>query len=151
MTASSDRADTMGAQSRERDLMDGLVQASFAVMAVLNRVGARHGLSLTQLRLLGILRDRRLGVTDLARHLGLDKSTISGLVDRAARRELVERTADPGDGRAVQVTLSVQGRQLAESIADEIAVLIAPMTDNLTGAEQRRMLTLLMRMGLTGG
>lgn len=132
--------------SPEADLMDGLVQVSFAVMAVLSRVGARHELSLTQLRLLGVLRDRRPGMTELARHLGLDKSTISGLVDRAVRRGLVERVADPGDGRAVQVALSEEGRRLAMTLTDEIALLIAPMTDSLTGAERRRMHLLLMRM-----
>jgi len=134
------------ATAPEHELMDELVQVAFAVMAVLGRVGARHELSLTQLRLLGILRDRRLGATDLARHLGLDKSTISGLVDRAGKRGLVERSADPGDGRAVQVTLSEKGRQLAASMADEVAVLIAPMTDTLTAAEQRRMHALFTQM-----
>jgi DNA-binding MarR family transcriptional regulator len=154
MTASPDRSDRAGTtreETPERDLMDGLVQAAFTVMAVLTRVGSRHELSLTQLRLLGILRDRRPGVTDLARHLGLDKSTISGLVDRAVKRGLVERAADPGDGRAVQVALSARGRQLAETVEDEIAVLIAPMTGNLTSAEQRRMHALLMRMWRTDG
>jgi DNA-binding MarR family transcriptional regulator len=132
--------------TQERDLMDGLVQTSFEVMALLSRVGSRHDLSLTQLRLLGILRDRRLGVTDLARYLGLDKSTVSGLVDRAVRRGLVERTADPEDGRAVRVTLSARGRQLDEVVVGEVAVFIAPMTGALNGAEQRRMHTLLMRL-----
>lgn len=137
--------------TRDRELMDGLVQTSFTVMADLSRVGAGHDLSLTQLRLLGILRDRRLGVTDLARHLGLDKSTISGLVDRAVKRGLVERAADPEDGRAVRVTLSAQGLELARTVVDEVAALITPMTDRLTGAEQRRLRSLLLRMSPTNG
>lgn len=137
--------------TRDRELMDGLVQTSFTVMADLSRVGAGHDLSLTQLRLLGILRDRRLGVTDLARHLGLDKSTVSGLVDRAVKRGLVERAADPEDGRAVRVTLSAQGLELARTVVDEVAALITPMTDRLTGAEQRRLRSLLLRMSPTNG
>jgi MarR family transcriptional regulator, lower aerobic nicotinate degradation pathway regulator len=133
------------ATSSDRDLLDTLVQTSFAMMAVLNRVGARHDLSLTQLRLLGILRDRRPGVTDLARHLGLDKSTVSGLVDRAVKRGLVERFADPGDGRAVHVALSAPGRDLAETVEAEIALLVAPMIEGLTRVEQRRLRALLAR------
>jgi DNA-binding MarR family transcriptional regulator len=85
-------------------------------------------------------------VTDLARHLGLDKSTVSGLVHRAVIRGLVERAADPEDGRAVRVTLSTQGRELARTVVDEVAALITPMTDNLTGVEQRRLRSLLLRM-----
>ncbi len=63
------------------DLVDVIVQTSFVTMAVLNRVAAEHDLSLTQLRVLAILRDRRLRMTELARYLGLDKSTMTGLVD----------------------------------------------------------------------
>ncbi|MFC4950541.1 MarR family winged helix-turn-helix transcriptional regulator [Pseudonocardia sp. GCM10023141] len=139
--------DTARVEGPDAELMDGLVQAAFAITSVLNRVGARHELSLTQLRVLGILRDRRLGVTELARHLGLDKSTISGLLDRAGKRGLVERGADPGDGRVVRVTLSEQGHHLAESIRVEVADLLAPFVDNLTRSEQGRMRALLARMG----
>src|SRR6202167_4472832 len=62
--------------SGQRDLTDALVQASFAVMAVLNKVGAEHDLSLTQLRVLAILRDRRGKMSERADYPGLDKSTI---------------------------------------------------------------------------
>ncbi|MGY1962144.1 MarR family transcriptional regulator [Nocardia gipuzkoensis] len=64
-------------------------------MAVLTRIGSEHDLSLTQLRLLGLLRDRRPRMTDLAAFLGLDKSTMSGLVERAERRGLVARGKSP--------------------------------------------------------
>jgi DNA-binding MarR family transcriptional regulator len=130
----------------DQELMDGLVQTSFTVVAVLSRVGARHDLSLTQLRLFGILRDRRLGVTDLADRLGLEKSTVSGLVDRAVRRGLVERTAVPGDGRAVHVTLSAAGQRHAAEVAEQIAAELAPLTDRLAGGEQRRLQALLTRL-----
>jgi len=38
---------------------------------VLNRIGTEHDLSLTQLRVLGILRDRRVKMSELAGYLGL--------------------------------------------------------------------------------
>lgn len=62
--------------------------------------------SLTQLRLLGVLRDRRPRMTELAAFLGLDKSTLSGLVDRAERRGLVARDKNPQDRRVVDVFLT---------------------------------------------
>ncbi len=37
-------------------LIDALVQTSIVTMAVLSKIGAEHDLSLTQLRVLGILR-----------------------------------------------------------------------------------------------
>ena len=57
--------------------------SSFEVIAVLSRAAARHDLSLTQLRMLGVLRDREPRMAELADFLGLDRSTVSGLVDRA--------------------------------------------------------------------
>src|SRR5690606_38142986 len=64
-------------------LFDTLVTASFVVMAVISRIGAAHDLSLSMVRMRGILRDRRPRMTDLADYLGLEKQTMSGLVARA--------------------------------------------------------------------
>src|SRR5262245_56114690 len=86
----------------ERDgLVDALEQVSFATMAVLTKVGADNDLSLTQLRVLAILRDRRLRMSALADYLGLEKSTMTGLVARAERRGLLARAPSPEDGRAM--------------------------------------------------
>jgi DNA-binding MarR family transcriptional regulator len=127
-------------------LIDALVQTSFVTMAVLNRVGAAHDLSLTQLRVMAILRDRRLRMTELARYLGLDKSTLTGLVDRAEKRGLVTREHNPADGRAVDVFLSADGARLAERLYDQIAQLLSPMTSTLGHTDQRRVQTLLAGM-----
>ncbi len=127
----------------QQDLIDALVRASFAAMAVLNRIGAEHDLSLTQLRVLGILRDRRVKMSELADYLGLDKSTISGLVDRAEKRGLLQRAPNPADGRAVDVFLTAAGTELAGRGAAQIARALSPMTDQLTRAEARRLTALL--------
>jgi DNA-binding MarR family transcriptional regulator len=127
----------------DQDLIDALVQTSFATMAVLNRVAAEHDLSLTQLRVLAILSDRRIKVSELAGFLGLDKSTVSGLVDRAEKRGLVQRAANPADGRAVDVFLSPAGAELAERGRAEVARSLSPMTGTLTAAESRRLTVLL--------
>jgi DNA-binding MarR family transcriptional regulator len=127
-------------------LVDALVQTAFATMAVLHKVGAENDLSLTQLRVLAILRDRRLRMTALADYLGLEKSTISGLVDRAERRGLLERALDASDGRAVEVYLSSGGMELAGLLESHVAQSLSPLTGTLTPAERRRLQALLERM-----
>jgi DNA-binding MarR family transcriptional regulator len=129
-----------------QELVDALVRASFATMAVLNRIGAEHDLSLTQLRVLAILRDRRLRVSELADYLGLDRSTVSGLLDRAAKRGLLQRSPNALDGRAVDVHLTAQGAEFAERGAAEIARALSPMMDRLAPAEARRLTTLLAHL-----
>ena len=94
--AASDPAAQPARGRARKDLIDALVQASFATMAVLNKIGAEHDLSLTQLRVLAILRDRRLKMSELADYLGLDKSTMTGLVDRAEKRGLLGTVRQPG-------------------------------------------------------
>ena len=127
-------------------LIDGLVRAGFEVMAVLNRIGSENELSLTQLRVLAILRDRRLRMSVLADYLGLEKSTLSGLADRAEKRDLLARSPNAGDGRAVDVYLTAVGARLAERLSGEVAAALAPLTGALTTVEQQRLAALLDRM-----
>jgi DNA-binding MarR family transcriptional regulator len=128
------------------DVQDSLVRASFTVMALLSQAAAAHDLSLTQLRALAILRDREPKMAELADHLGLDRSSVSGLIDRAARRGLVRRDSSSDDGRAVRVSLTEDGHRLAAVMTDEIGSLIAPVTSRLSTADQNRLGTLLTRL-----
>ena len=128
------------------DLVDALAQAAFATMAVLTKVSADNDLSLTQLRVLAILRDRRLTMRALADYLGLEKSTMTGLVDRAEKRGLLQRAPNDRDGRAVDVFLTPAGAELAERGAAHIRRSLSPMTSQLGPADQRQLRNLLARL-----
>jgi DNA-binding MarR family transcriptional regulator len=128
-------------------LEDALVRTSYHVMGILTRLGAENDLSLTQLRVLGILRDRRGRMSDLAAHLGLDKSTMSGLVDRAERRGLLARDKNPQDGRVVDVFATPAGLELIHRLLMEFRREMAPATERLT-PEQRDQLTRLLELFL---
>ena len=129
-----------------QDLVDALATMSFTTMAVLSKLAAEHDLSLTQLRVLGILRDRRLKMSELADYLGLDRSTISGLVERTEKRGLVQRAPNPIDGRGVDVWLTARGAEAAQRGAAALARSLAPMTSALTPVEARRLTDLLVRL-----
>jgi MarR family transcriptional regulator, lower aerobic nicotinate degradation pathway regulator len=128
------------------DLRDNLVQVSFAVIAVLSRVAAEQDLSLTQLRMLGILRDREPTMAQLATYLGLERSTVSGLIDRAVQRGLVQKNTHPADGRSVRVSLTPQARRLESGIIADIGELIVPLTGRLSASEQKRLTDLLAKV-----
>jgi DNA-binding MarR family transcriptional regulator len=127
-------------------LVDALVQSGFVAMGAVTRVGAEHDLSLTQMRVLGILRDRRLRMAELAKFLGLEKSTMSGLVERAERRGLLARAKSAGDGRAVDVFMTPEGRELAERVHAQVRLALAPTTDRLDAGDRRALTGLLERM-----
>ena len=124
------------------DDVDAVFQLSFAVQAALTEVAAAHDLSVTQLRLLGILRDRTPSMLDLARHLKLEKSSVTGLIDRAEARGLVERKVAPHDGRAIHVGLTAAGRRQAKQLTAEADAALLRLLDALSPAERSRLSTL---------
>jgi DNA-binding MarR family transcriptional regulator len=125
------------------DAVDALVRTTFEVSGVLTRIAGEHDLSLTQLRVLGILRDRRARMTDLAAYLGLDKSTLSGLIDRAQRRGLLTRDKNPDDGRVVEVYMTPAGLELTERVVNEGRRALAPRTGRLTPEQLDQLVELL--------
>jgi DNA-binding MarR family transcriptional regulator len=125
------------------DVLDALVRTTFEVAGVLTRIGGEHDLSLTQLRVLGILRDRRARVTELAAYLGLDKSTMSGLIDRAQRRGLLTRGKNPQDGRVVEVYMTPAGLELAKRVEDDLRRALAPATGRLDPEQLDQLVKLL--------
>ena len=126
-------------REEQLDPVDAVVQLSFAIQALLGEIAAEHGLSITQLRLLGKLRDREPAMLDLARHLKLEKSSVAGLIDRAQRRGLVERTTAPHDGRAIHVRLTAKGRRLIEQNAGQANQTLSRLLDALPARDRARL------------
>lgn len=131
----------------ESALQDALVQTSYAVVDAVSAVAARHDLSLTLLRVAGILRDRTPTMSELATHLGLDRSTITGLVDRAVARGLLHKHGDEHDRRSSRVALTDTGHDLARTCAEEIAGELAPLVSRLTSTQRGQLTRLLTALG----
>ena len=98
--------------------LDALARLSFVIIARMEARAAEVGLSIQQVRLLGILRDREPTINELASHLNVDKSSMSGAVVRAERRGLVSRVPDREDGRSVRVRLEPRGRALLDAASE---------------------------------
>jgi DNA-binding MarR family transcriptional regulator len=127
---------------------DALVQLSFLVQGVLSRIAADHGLSITQVRVLGILRDREPGMQQLAHLLNLDKSSVSGLIDRAERRGLVKRLPASEDGRAVKVSPTPMGRKVIAEAERTVGLEISGLARSLSHREQGQLSRMASRLVL---
>lgn len=97
---------------------------------------------MAQLRLLAVVQDRAVVMTDLARHLGLDGSSVMGLVDRAATRALVQREPRPEDGRGSGAHRPRRGR-LTGRIKDAVTACVRVLTD-VFSSEGRSVMTVLV-------
>jgi DNA-binding MarR family transcriptional regulator len=136
----------MSSTEDRQDLVDALAQLSFLVQGTLAGIAAEHELSLVQTRLLGVLRDREPLMSELGRHLGLDKSSISGLVDRAQRRGLVTRTPSEVDRRAFRVSITEAGRRLADEGSARFTERIEALVGGLSDTERQVLARLAVRV-----
>jgi DNA-binding MarR family transcriptional regulator len=127
-------------------LADALVTTAFVTSAVLNKIGAENDLSLTLIRVLGILWDRRPRMAELADYLGLEKQTMSGLIARAEKRGLVARAPNAEDGRATDVFLTSEGAGLIKRLRAQGQQALAPLIDRLSPSDQKTLEELLQRM-----
>lgn len=125
---------------------DGLAQLSFLIQGILERRAREQGLSIIQIRLLGVLRDRGPTMNELARLLGLDKSSVTGLVDRAERRGLVVRVPSTTDRRAVLVGLTDRGRSLASGGAARFEADVSLLLKHLPPADRDALAGLISRL-----
>ena len=132
--------------SPQLDPVDGMAQLAFVVLGLLERRAAEHDLSIPATRLLGVLRDREPTMNELARILGLDKSSVTGLVERAERRGLVERTPSPADRRAVLVRLADEGRTLASAVAGRFSADVDALLGHLPVRDRAVLSRLVSRL-----
>ena len=126
--------------------VDGLAQLSFLTLGLLERRAGDHAISIIQTRLLGVLRDRTPTMNELATLLGLDKSSATGLVDRAERRGLVTRVPSSSDRRVVLVDLTDAGRALVAEVAAGFEADVATLLEPLLPADRSSLTRLVSRL-----
>ncbi|MBA8989515.1 DNA-binding MarR family transcriptional regulator [Curtobacterium pusillum] len=136
----------MEQMTEDERLLDSLGETAFRTMGALTGIAADAGLSLTQLRVLAILRDRRLRIGDLADWLGLERSTMTGLVARASAKGLLAREPNAEDARAVDVVITDAGLELARSLERAMRDAMLPLTTRLPEGDRQELRVLLDRM-----
>lgn len=68
----------------------------------------------------------------LAHNLNLENSSMSGLLDRMEKQGLLKRQRDPGDRRAILISLTERGRQAREEIKASVEALDLKMQELLS-------------------
>jgi DNA-binding MarR family transcriptional regulator len=116
-----------------------LLRLSFLVQRGYLEVSREHGLTPQQAQLLCMLLGGPVGMAELGGWLHLEKSSMTGLVDRAERRGLVARVPDAHDRRACQVALTTEGTELATCFYDAVSRSLAALADELGPADRRRL------------
>jgi DNA-binding MarR family transcriptional regulator len=102
-------------ETRERTIPFLMHQVVHFVESSVNERAKPYGLRIEGVRVLFrlVAQDNR-SVNELSSLTGIEKSTLSRLLDRLEKRGLVKRGRDPEDGRSVIVSLTAKGRKLAQ-------------------------------------
>ena len=93
-----------------------------------------------------VLRRARVNMKDIARHLGVQMSSATTLVDRLIRQKMLMRHRDEEDRRLVRVTITPKGRKVVEQILNQKRRSIRGVFSVLTDSERGHYLKILRKV-----
>jgi DNA-binding MarR family transcriptional regulator len=124
----------------------GLVRLTFLVQSLYAEIGRGCDLTAAQAQMLCSLTDRSVGMAELSGLLGLERSSLTGLVDRAEQRGLVVRESDPHDRRAVKITLTPAGADAVYRFHDQLTSRLELLLEGLPATERDRFARTMSRI-----
>jgi DNA-binding MarR family transcriptional regulator len=138
--------DTTPLAEQDFALADALVGLSRLVQQVFADVSRCHGLTAQQTRLLCLLQSGPLGMSEVGQLLHLEKSSLTGMVDRVERRGLVSRIRSHDDRRSCRVGLTDEGTRLGVTSHAEITARLLSYTAQLPVEERRALAVSITRI-----
>jgi MarR family transcriptional regulator, organic hydroperoxide resistance regulator len=113
-----------------------LNRASFALGRYLNRSFAKRKLDKFSTSFLGVMRclweKDSQSLTELAKEIGLEASSMTGLIDRMEKAGLVKRQSDPRDRRIWRIQLTRKGRDLRPVISEIVEDTYSTLTRGIS-------------------
>lgn len=109
---------------------------------MINESIKRYGFTVPQIQLLKVLYHHP-GITlkELSDHLGLAKSTVSGIVDRLEAQGTVTRIRSTDDRRTVKISLSPKASDIKDSIIIFKNDYLAGILNDISSEEVEKILT----------
>lgn len=102
------------------------------------------GPQLTVLKMLEGMGD--ISLSELSERIRAQNSTVTGIIDRMEREDLVVRARSTEDRRVVRIKLTEKGSKIARAIAVEPMEIFRGALESLTLAETRELLKILTKI-----
>lgn len=126
----------------------GLAKIGLALKSHAWQNAGQQGLTPTQGQVLTLLRTKGatgMRLSEVASELAVTAATTSDAVTTLVEKALVLKTRAVDDGRAIAITLTLQGQQVAEQVADWSDLLLNAVSE-LSIAEQEVFLQGIIKM-----
>ena len=119
------------------DLIAAVMATADAFMRESHRLFRPFGLTGAQYNVLNVLADRSTGMSqrELSEVLVVDRSNVTGLLDRMEKAGWVKREDDPEDRRIYRVSLTPAGRKLWAKVHPRYVAGAAALTRGLSQAQ----------------
>ena len=115
------------------DLISAVMATADAFMRESQRLFRPHGLTGAQYNLLNVIAESAAGLSqrELSDRLVVDRSNVTGLLDRMEAAGWVKRTDHPEDRRVYQVVLTAAGRKLWAEVTPRYLEVVRQVTRDL--------------------
>ncbi len=130
------------------DLIAAVMATADAFMRESQRLFRPHGLTGAQYNVLNVLAGRAdaMSQRELGEVLVVDRSNVTGLIDRMEKAGWVKREDDPEDRRVYRVSLTTGGRKLWAKVRPKYEACVGAVTRGLSGAEIKAGTALMRRL-----
>ncbi len=143
--------DPWGGKPRRKAALDRIVEAVIYLQTESRRLAreqaGEYGLTPTQLSVVKLIDAiGSLSLSALSARIRAHNSTVTGIVDRMERDELVVRERDARDRRVWTVRLTERGRRVARQVSGTPWETLKRALASLPAAEQDRLLEIMHRL-----
>ena len=135
------------------EVISAVLATADAFLRESQRLFRPHGLSGAQYNVLNVVALNADGLSqrELSEHLVVDRSNITGLVDRMEKAGWLRRRDDAQDRRVYRVVLTPAGRRLWEKVTPEYLSAVQQVTAGIPVAKLRDTLATLQRLEAAAG
>ena len=123
-----------------------LLRTGSELLTAFEAILGLHGLSQGRFLTLIVMNrnpDEAASPSSLAEKVGVKRATMTGLLDRLERDDLIERRAHQQDRRKIGVRLTPKGRQVLAEMLPDYYRRVAKIMTNLTEKDRLELMTLL--------
>jgi len=125
--------------SQGSDLIVAVLATADAFLRESQRLFKPFGLTGAQYNVLNVLSDRPDGMSqrELSDVLVVDRSNVTGLLDRMEKAGWVKRGDDPEDRRVYRVSLTAAGKKLWSKVQPRYAAEVETLTSGFSAAQMK--------------